>query len=47
MNNRPRIGRDVLMLLIGAAIAAIFAVMVAYPELAGKLKGKRCPHSGQ
>lgn len=38
MNNRPRIGRDVLMLLIGAAIAAIFAVMVAYPELLANSK---------
>lgn len=38
MNDRPRIGRDVLLLLIGAAIGAIFAVLVAYPELLASSK---------
>lgn len=33
MIDRPRIGRDVLMLLIGAAIVAVFAIVVAYPAL--------------
>ena len=33
MLDRPRIGRDVLMILIGAALAALFGIVVAYPAL--------------
>lgn len=33
MNDTPRIRRDVLMLLIGAAIATIFGILVAYPQI--------------
>ena len=33
MADRPRIGRDVLMILIGAALAALFGIVVAYPAL--------------
>ena len=29
----PRLARDAMMLLIGAAIAAVFAIVVAYPAL--------------
>ena len=28
-----RIRRDILLLLVGAAIATIFAILVAYPEI--------------
>ena len=38
MNDRPRIGRDALMLIIGAAIGALFGVFVAYPELVANSK---------
>ena len=38
MNNVPIIGRNVPLLLIGAAIGAIFTVMVAYPELLASTK---------
>ena len=33
MYDRSRIGRDVIILLIGATVATIFAVLVAYPGL--------------
>lgn len=38
MNDRLRIVRDVLMLLTGAAIGALFAVLIAYPELLGDVR---------
>ena len=38
MNDRPRIARDALMLLIGAGIGALFGVFVAYPELVANSK---------
>ena len=38
MNDRSRIGRDALMLLIGAGIGALFGVFVAYPELVANSK---------
>ena len=33
MVDKPRIGRDVLMVLVGAALAALFGIAVAYPAL--------------
>ena len=33
MINRQTIGRDVLILLIGAAIGALFGILVAYPQI--------------
>ncbi len=33
MNDFPRLRRDVLMVLIGATIAALFGILVAYPQL--------------
>ena len=38
MNYRSGIGRDLLMLMLGAAIAALFAVLIAYPELLGDVR---------
>ena len=33
MKDFPRLRRDVLMVLIGATIAALFGILVAYPQL--------------
>lgn len=33
MYDRSRLRRDVIILLIGAAIGALFGVIVAYPEI--------------
>ena len=33
MDDKPRIVRDALMLLVGAVIAALFGILVAYPRL--------------
>ena len=36
MRERSRLGRDVVMFVVGAAIATIFAILVAYPEVLAK-----------
>ena len=33
MRDRSRIGRDVMIILFGAAIGTLFTILVAYPEL--------------
>ena len=33
MDNSPRIVRDALMLVVGAAMAAVFGILVAYPAM--------------
>ena len=38
MNYRSGMGRDLLMLLMGAAVGAFFAVLIAYPELLGDVR---------
>ena len=38
MNYRSGIGRDLLMLMLGAAVGAFFAVLIAYPELLGGVR---------
>lgn len=38
MNYGSRFVRDLLMLLTGAAVGALFAVLIAYPELLGDVR---------
>lgn len=33
MKDAPRIRRDVVLLLIGAAVGVLFGILVAYPEI--------------
>ena len=33
MKDTPRIRRDVVLLLIGAAVGVLFGILVAYPEI--------------
>ena len=34
--NRSRFGRDLIMLIVGAVVAALFAIVIAYPEILAK-----------
>ena len=34
--NRSRFGRDLVMLIVGAVVAALFAIVIAYPEILAK-----------
>ena len=36
MLDRSRLGRDLIMLIVGAVVAALFAIVVAYPEILAK-----------